>query len=1316
MGTRRINYIAAQCILVIFAAAGWRCYGQNLVPNGSFEQALSCPTAPGQINHLARWYIPTPGTSDFMHSCAPFSTTVSVPDNAFGSQFPLSGDGYAGFFVIANNTDYREYLQVKLDTNLRAGNRYYFEMYVSLADHSGFSSNKVGAYLSASPISSGIDTNLIYTPQFVSSNFITDMVGWTKVSGFFIAAGDERYLTIGASFLSSTGATSLATTGVNYNLTFLTSSYYYVDDVKLFDSCNLLQKVFLGVDTNMCGRTSVVLNAYQQHATSYEWSTGSPNPAIGVTQPGTYWVKVMSSGCTVQDTIHMVNTVLNLSLGNDTTVCSASTLTLKPAHSPGVSFLWNNNSTDSQITAAATGRYRVTISKDGCYKSDSILVNYVIVPDILGSDITLCDNGPMFPVFVTAQGANANTYEWSNSAITPYVLINDTGLYWVQVTKSSCVVRDSIHVKVVNMPPITLVKDTSMCLGTVLPLSLPAGADSYSWRMSGNITTPNFLPFSSAQSVLLYGSGMVAASYVKSGCKAYDTVVARFYVPPVFTGTPDTVICPGTSLPLIVHTAPSVSYPQRWQNGDTTPSVTVNTSGTYWVDVGHAGCILRDTINVLDARPIHVSLGNDTSLCNTPSLYLSRPYPNCTYRWSNGSSNPWNIIGLTGTYWLEVTDSTGCKERDTIHVSLSTTPLFSLGRDTTICYGKPLRLADSHHYTSYEWSTGSRDSAISITSAGTYWLEANNQGCPGRDSINVQVHRIPVNLGSDTTVCTKNSWMLNAAVPANATYLWSTGSSAPFIHAFSSGLYWVKVAESTCDITDSIQLTMNILGVNLGNDTAVCSNATLTLDAGINGAYYTWNDLSTHRTISVSSPGTFSVRVTKNGCTVADTVNVAMQAAPHVDLGRDTMLCLGDGLTLNAGVVGATYTWQDLSTTPFYFVTSPGSYKVLVRKGVCTVTDSIHVSYFDPKSLTLGNDTSYCFQEPALLHASVQADSYMWQDASQFSLLQVSRPGLYWLEVHKGGCVARDSILLSQQALPTVNLGSDKKICQHEWVTLDAGAGGSHYLWNDLSTKQADSATAPGLYFVTVTNAQGCYATDSITLDTFNAVHSLLSRDTFVCEAGQTTLDAGPGFLSYKWQDGSSNRYFTVVKAGRFYVQVKDQDQCSGSDTATVTRHARPVVSLPPVIKACNPDIVLKPQAGFSAYTWQDGSDYPVYEVTDYGTYSVTVIDSNQCTNTATTEVVNACPAILFVPTAFTPNNDQLNDVFVPLISNAKLYSIVIFNRWGDLVYSGTDPQKGWDGRYNGEASPSEIYFYAISYTGFDEVSATQRGNFLLLR
>lgn len=148
--------------------------------------------------------------------------------------------------------------------------------------------------------------------------------------------------------------------------------------------------------------------------------------------------------------------------------------------------------------------------------------------------------------------------------------------------------------------------------------------------------------------------------------------------------------------------------------------------------------------------------------------------------------------------------------------------------------------------------------------------------------------------------------------PATGTYLWSTGSSSAAITVNTAGLYWLQIENNGCIKRDSVNLVYKAVPViDLGRDTTLCVGDTRLLDVSNNGDIYTWQDGTSTPVYLVNKPGKYSVKVSKNGCAISDSISFLYQSKPMVNLGSDTAICIIGPVLLNAQFPNSSYLWQD---------------------------------------------------------------------------------------------------------------------------------------------------------------------------------------------------------------------------------------------------------------------------------------------------------------------------------------------------------------------------------------------------------------------
>jgi len=192
----------------------------------------------------------------------------------------------------------------------------------------------------------------------------------------------------------------------------------------------------------------------------------------------------------------------------------------------------------------------------------------------------------------------------------------------------------------------------------------------------------------------------------------------------------------------------------------------------------------------------------------------------------------------------------------------------------------------------------------------------------------------------------------------------------------------------------------------------------------------------------------------------------------------------------------------------------------------------------------------------------------------------------------------------------------------------------------------------------------------------------------------------GPGNIRFEgpvWRLGNLG----VHHSGNYRLVATNNFTCDTIIEFPVTVNPLPDVRILPANISCigEDPILLETGIWYTSYRWQDGSTHASFLATQDGEYWVEVTDAHGCTNIAKITLA-PCEIELLVPNTFTPNGDGLNDTFGPIIPRIELrnYTMLIYNRWGQLIYETHDIAKGWDGTFNGKQSSMDVYSYVITY------------------
>ncbi|HHM20681.1 MAG TPA: gliding motility-associated C-terminal domain-containing protein [Bacteroidetes bacterium] len=267
-----------------------------------------------------------------------------------------------------------------------------------------------------------------------------------------------------------------------------------------------------------------------------------------------------------------------------------------------------------------------------------------------------------------------------------------------------------------------------------------------------------------------------------------------------------------------------------------------------------------------------------------------------------------------------------------------------------------------------------------------------------------------IDLGPDTTLCANDALVLQTGIDS-ASFLWSDGSTLPFLLVSTNGSYWVEINQEGCLIRDTIKVEYLFeTPVGLGTDTTLCQGDSLLLAPDIAGADYQWQDGSSDSIFWVKIPGRYWVRVVKDGCEQRDSIEVDFVSIPP-PFPPAAFLCQGEQLLLDASQPQASYLWHDGSVAPQYTINGPGLYWVRTTIGGCRSTDTVMVD-FQPGPDSIFTSDYICEGQGIWFDASFPGASYLWNNGSTLPRLKAVTPGPYSVEVTVNGCLFKEATLL----------------------------------------------------------------------------------------------------------------------------------------------------------------------------------------------------------------------------------------------------------------------------------------------------------------
>ena len=763
------------------------------------------------------------------------------------------------------------------------------------------------------------------------------------------------------------------------------------------------------------------------------------------------------------------------------------------------------------------------------------------------------------------------------------------------------------------------------------------------------------------------------------------------FAPFVYTSN-STAVPSGT----LVGSLPPAGY--TWLTSTFTFTATPAQNGDTWLILftgssGSSGIVnsLCPDCQTSTGCSLHVNLGPDTTICSGQSLTLNAgAITGATYLWQDGSTASTLSVTTPGTYWVHVT-SGACTAGDTIVVNTTPLPVVNLGNDTTVCFPNTVILTAGVAGPTYHWQDGSTSNTYTVSTSGSYSVTVTSLGCSSADSVTVTVVPLPSVSVADTAVCVNQQVVLTATPSSpGGTYLWSPGGATTqsiTINATSTSTYTVTFSTASCgSAVDSGTITIVAAPTVSVNDTTICSgrNATLTATPTLAGGTYSWapGGASTQSiTVSPTSDVTYTVTYSTLNCgSAVDSGVITVTPAPLVSV-NDTSVCSGQSATLTAipSIAGGSYSWspgggssQSITVSPSATSTYTLTYSIA---GCGTAVDSGIVTITPAPTLSIGADTTICPGGTAILTASssMAGGTYSWTPVTASTSSVSVSPATqttYYVTYNIPGCaLASDSETVTLYPAISVNLTPEAPSCP---TTSDGvitssvlPAGTYSYLWSDNNTTANDSNLSAGTYRMTVTDQNGCTASNSaVIIPPTPASLAIYPADTTVMQGSIITLNSVFG----------------------------------GYPSSAITSYT------------------WIPATGLSCYTCANPIDSTGPYTDTLSTYVLIVTYNSGCIVSDSVTIHMELLGISAIPDAFSPNGDGKNDTFMILTKAVSSARLSIYNRWGEQVYTSTDINQGWDGTYKGVPQPTGVYtlFYTVVY--LDGKTESRTGSVTLLR
>lgn len=1045
---------------------------------------------------------------------------------------------------------------------------------------------------------------------------------------------------------------------------------------------------------------------------TYAWPGGINGQTINNLCDGTYEVTITdANSCTGTASVILTEpTSVTTGIAQTGTILcfGDSTITLTASSSGGTgpySYVWNTGAAIPTLTNTGAGNYTVTTTDDhGCTSVDLISVTSPLAINLsanITSSISCAGSCDAAATIIATGGTAGMTYSWPGglAGATQTGLCANT--YMVTVTDANgCF--DSVLVDIQDPLGIVIISNVNshvscpgVCDGEVT-ITLTGGtpALTIAWPSGGASTT---------ESNLCAGAHTVTVTDA-NGCSKEATIVIDdvnvLALNLVQTGTIScNSDCDGiVSSSVTGGTAP---YTVVWPGNDTTDVKSNLCAGTYNVSVSDAnGCSTTQNITVVEPSSLGVSISVSSAIsCNASCdgeltavvTGGSSPY---TILWNNGSNGLVASNLCEGTYTVEILDNNGCFTSASLTITEPTaiTATATLTNATCgLCDGvislSGTAGGDGGPYT-YAWSGGTQSPPLTNVSfalcAGVYTVTiTDGSGCTAERTEIISDIGGPNGYTMVTTDPTCYDGMdgsmtitpVGGASPY--AYAWSTGGSLATETGMPAGIHFVTVTDgngcvlvATDTLNNPDEISINPVIVN-SNCNGSCDGSIALTPTGGTGPYsYAWSNFATSSSITNLCAGTYFVTTSDvNNCTTIDTIEVTNPSTISLTIS------VTQAISCNASCDGEMTISATGGTGPYTYNWSNGGLGTSAI-GLCAGTYSVTVTDINGCS----EDTNMVITEPLIISANVAITdatcglcdgevslsgvaggdggpySFAWSNSGAGTSITNLCAGLYTVTVTDGtGCTRVLSYPISNIGGPTsapitVTHPTCANVCNGSLQVGPVGGTTPYtYAWSSGGITDTETALCDGIYFVTVTDANGCVfiGTDTIVdpspvINTEVITHVTCNA---VCD-GEITISStgGAGPYTYLWNTGASSASITNLCAGTYTLVTTDGNGCSITNTYTITEPAALSINISLVTAiscngVCDGEISASASGGTSTYMylWSNLEITPTITGLCAGTYSVTITDANGCTKD--TSLIITEPAA--ITATITPTNSS---------------------------------------------------------------------------
>ncbi|TVR40534.1 MAG: hypothetical protein EA392_03755 [Cryomorphaceae bacterium] len=589
------------------------------------------------------------------------------------------------------------------------------------------------------------------------------------------------------------------------------------------------------------------------------------------------------------------------------------------------------------------------------------------------------------------------------------------------------------------------------------------------------------------------------------------------------------------------------------------------------------------------------------------------------------------------------------------------------------------------------------------------------------------------NAGESATICSGDTYTLGEEPVSNVSYTWeahpalsSTQIANPTVTLINEGnnpithtFYLAADSGGTgCISTDSVVvIVVPPFELDLPANFETCAFPFQIEFEHPNAESYLWSNGSEDASPMINQPGAYTVTVAAGLCEATATTQVSLVDFEPVDLGPDLNVCEWPVL-LETGIANATYQWSTGENTASIEVNAPGSYSVTVVQNGCESSDQLVVNLIAPEPANLPDSLEACLP-PVNISANVTNATYSWSTGHQTPTIDVEETGWVFLTYEQNGCVAMDSTYVLIENTFTFNMIPDTAVCSFP-ITFESNVEAETYLWSTGSTQSFTEIPSPGAYQLTA-STEGCEGTRTVVINQISYQSAQLPDSVMACTFPLEIPSGVSQAQSFNWSNGQQGAVANAEDEGVLSVEVM-HNGCPSSASTYVWLQPEPTIALSETFyEICDGErLQISPWVQEAdEISWSHGPETASTTLREPGLYTITA--ENMC-GTAELDIwleTEDCSHTLFIPNAFTPNEDGINDLFEVHAGNFAETELWIFSRNGQMVFYSAD-MKGnkWNGSIGGSNyySSSETFVYKFKGRTIQGKVVEQNGTISVIR